>query len=227
MAPRRGGEALGHRRLAVNQRCRARASQCRAGRSLPASRSGRSRRRPVARLRQRRPLPGHVQHAAAGGQHAAVLDPRAGVEDRDPSTSAAASRPRISLPVLVGAGIALGRHHHGQRGLGIPAQVHVAERAVGGPSRSWPRSVISRGSRTWHSGSPRRTLYSISRGPARSASARRRARPDGALGAAGRPPSGGGSPPAPARSGRGHAGAGAQAPCRRCWGPGSPSHARL
>ena len=169
------------------------------------------------------PARGHVEHAAAAG------DQRARRRARCRRGRPSRRRPRPpSMPVdraaLLGrAGIAVRRHHHRQRAL--------LARSVGGgsaprllsaqASRYSPRSLSSRIISTWHSGSPKRQLYSISLGPSRSASARRRARPNRAC------------PPRPASRTVGamirldHLAAqqrasarapGCRRPCRRCWG---------
>jgi hypothetical protein len=64
------------------------------------------------------------------------------------------------------AGITLGRADHGKRGLaGEARRRRVGQAALRVASSSSSRSLSSRIISTWHSGSPKRALYSISLGP--------------------------------------------------------------
>ena len=144
-----------------------RASRCRAGRSRRASRSDRPPRRPargprssvapVAVTFSTRPPSANSRPrsiARAGVEDGHAFDLGGGFEAADPAA------------LGIGAGIAPGRHDHGQRGIGRTSAARMCpSMPVGAPSRSWPRSLSSRGRSTWHSGSPKRTLNSSSFGP--------------------------------------------------------------
>ena len=107
-----------------------------------------------------------AEHAPAIGEDAvavALACRRGRFPRRD--RRAAASSPLISEPFVICAGIALRRHHHAKRGVVVPLELrrrssvpsHVA-------SSAGSRSDLSRSISTWHSGSPKRTLYSMSFG---------------------------------------------------------------
>ena len=70
--------------------------------------------------------------------------------------------------LLVVARIAPRRHHHRQRRVVRPSRRDVVERAIARLATERPAGRLSsRIISTWHSGSPKRTLYSISFGPSR------------------------------------------------------------
>ena len=123
-----------------------------------------------ARLRARAdvgPERGDVEHAAPGGHQPAlaVARPRRRRTPRRPRSATPWSRPSIAIADPRRLGVALGRAHHRHgRVVDEPGLV----RRCGRPRprlSSCTRSVRIRGSTTWDSGSPKRTLYSITLGP--------------------------------------------------------------
>ena len=107
-----------------------------------------------------------VQHAAAIGENGAVLRPRSGMKDLDAVDLGGVIESLDARALGVVAGIALGRHHHRQRRhRRKPAQVEILQLAVAQAISAGTRSDIMRSIKTWHSGSPKRTLYSNSFGP--------------------------------------------------------------
>ena len=80
-------------------------------------------------------VPAHgtdIQHAAAIGENGTILCHRAGVEDLDALDLRGVIEPLDPRALAVVAGIALRRHHHRQRRLGIPAQIKILQLAVAG-----------------------------------------------------------------------------------------------
>ena len=107
-----------------------------------------------------------VQHAAAIGENGAVLRHRAGVKDLDALDFGGVIEPVDARALLVVAGIALGRHHHGERRhRGNQRRSKCFSSPSQAASSAGTMSDIIRSISTWHSGSPKRTLYSISFGP--------------------------------------------------------------
>ena len=119
----------------------------------------------LLRLAHRLPHRANVQHAAAIGEDDAILRHRAGMEDLDALDLGGVIETLDARAFLVVAGITLRRHHHGQRRLGKPAQIEMLQFAVAAASNAGTMSDIIRSISTWHSGSPKRTLYSNSFGP--------------------------------------------------------------
>ncbi len=109
---------------------------------------------------------GDIQHAPARREEPRASRPRAGVSDDDAGDRRRASTSLISVPVNGAARIALRRQHDGER-----VCVRKARRLLRPARPSTPRASCAsrsssrRGRITCVSGSPKRTLYSMSFGP--------------------------------------------------------------
>src|SRR5262249_28879186 len=68
---------------------------------------------------------GDAEHATTVGEDAASVGLGSGVKDDDVLYLAGVFEAADDRALGVGAGITLGRHHHGQRGVGIPSQIDI------------------------------------------------------------------------------------------------------
>ncbi len=97
---------------------------------------------------------------------AACVERRPGMKDRDAFHRPGFIEVADDGSLLVIAGISLRRHDDGNGRVVAPRRLDARQIALGGREEQRQEIRLSRSISTWHSGSPNRTLYSISFGPA-------------------------------------------------------------